>query len=198
MQSASTLFSYTSPTAKNGCRSATWHPVSNNTDHHLRIQLLCKYARIHIGGIDKLYCYDCGKIGIAFGWQEAKNKFGNINFDGSVLSIGNSYSIEKEKYENHRWKFIVIWVPILVIFSYKTAFSEFFWLKMKRFLQFYFLAKFIIPKIKNCFKMVRKHKIASRHFYFKQKILLKHQKSYWVAVLQKQFTYLKVWKFYGW
>ena len=60
------------------------------------------YARIHIGGIDKLYCHDCGKIGIAFNWQEAKNKFGNISFDGSVLSIGNGYSIRKEKYENHR------------------------------------------------------------------------------------------------
>ena len=60
------------------------------------------YARIHIGGIDRLYCHDCGKIGIAFDWEEAKGKFGDISFDGSVLSIGNSYSIAREKYENHR------------------------------------------------------------------------------------------------
>ena len=60
------------------------------------------YARIHIGGVDKFYYHDCGKIGIAFNWQDAKEKFGNICFDGSVLSIGNTYSIKKEKYENHR------------------------------------------------------------------------------------------------
>ena len=60
------------------------------------------YARIHIGGVDKFYYHDCGKIGIAFNWQDAKEKFGNITFDGSVLSIGNNYSIPKEKYENHR------------------------------------------------------------------------------------------------
>ena len=60
------------------------------------------YARIHIGGVDKFYYHDCGKIGIAFNWQDAKEKFGNISFDGSVLSIGNTYSIKKEKYENHR------------------------------------------------------------------------------------------------
>ena len=60
------------------------------------------YARIHIGGVDKFYYHDCGKIGIAFNWQDAKEKFGNISFDGSLLSIGNTYSIKKEKYENHR------------------------------------------------------------------------------------------------
>ena len=60
------------------------------------------YARIHIGGVDKFYYHDCGKIGIAFNWQDAKEKFGNINVDGSHLSIGNTYSIKKEKYENHR------------------------------------------------------------------------------------------------
>ena len=60
------------------------------------------YARIHIGGIDRLYYHDCGKIGIAFDWEEARNKFGDIRFDGSVLSIGNGYSIKKEDYENHR------------------------------------------------------------------------------------------------
>ena len=60
------------------------------------------YARIHIGGVDKFYYHDCGKIGIAFNWQDAKEKFGNISVDGSHLSIGNTYSIKKEKYENHR------------------------------------------------------------------------------------------------
>ena len=60
------------------------------------------YARIHIGGVDKFYYHDCGKIGIAFNWQDAKEKFGNISFDGSLLSIGNTYSIKKETYENHR------------------------------------------------------------------------------------------------
>ena len=60
------------------------------------------YARVHIGGVDRAYYHDCGKIGIAFNWQDAKEKFGNISFDGSVLSIGNTYSIKKEKYENHR------------------------------------------------------------------------------------------------
>ena len=60
------------------------------------------YARIHIGGIDRLYLHNCGKIGIAFSWQEAREKYGNINFDGSVLSIGNTCSIPMEKYENHR------------------------------------------------------------------------------------------------
>ena len=60
------------------------------------------YARIHIGGVDKFYYHDCGKIGIAFNWQDAKEKFGNVSFDGSLLSIGNTYSIKKEKYENHR------------------------------------------------------------------------------------------------
>lgn len=60
------------------------------------------YARIHIGGVDKFYYHDCGKIGIAFNWQDAKDKFGNVSFDGSLLSIGNTYSIKKEKYENHR------------------------------------------------------------------------------------------------
>ena len=60
------------------------------------------YARIHIGGVDKFYYHDCGKIGIADNWQEAKEKFGNISVDGSHLSIGNTYSIKKEKYENHR------------------------------------------------------------------------------------------------
>ena len=60
------------------------------------------YAKIHIGGVDKFYYHDCGKIGIAGNWQEAKEKFGNISFDGSVLSVGNTYSIPKEKYENHR------------------------------------------------------------------------------------------------
>ena len=34
--------------------------------------------------------------------NKAKEKFGNITFDGSILSIGNNYSIPKEKYENHR------------------------------------------------------------------------------------------------
>ena len=60
------------------------------------------YARIHIGGVDKFYYHDCEKIGIAFNWQDAKEKFGNISFNGSLLSIGNTYSIKKEKYENHR------------------------------------------------------------------------------------------------
>ena len=60
------------------------------------------YARVHIGGVDRAYYHDCGKIGIAFNWQDAKEKFGNISFDGSALSIGNTYSIKKEKYENHR------------------------------------------------------------------------------------------------
>ena len=60
------------------------------------------YARIHIGGVDKFYYHDCGKIGIAFNWQDAKEKFGNISVDGSHLSIGNTYSIMKEKYENQR------------------------------------------------------------------------------------------------
>ena len=60
------------------------------------------YARIHIGGVDKFYYHDCGKIGIAFNWQDAKEKFGNISVDGSHLLIGNTYSIKKEKYENHR------------------------------------------------------------------------------------------------
>ena len=59
-------------------------------------------ARVHIGGIDRAYYHDCGQIGFAWNWQEAKEKFGNIAFDGSVLSIGNSYSIPKGKYENHR------------------------------------------------------------------------------------------------
>lgn len=60
------------------------------------------YARIHIGGIDRFYLHNCGKIGIAFSWQEAREKYGNISFDGTVLSIGNTYSIPKEKYESHR------------------------------------------------------------------------------------------------
>ena len=60
------------------------------------------YARIHIGGVDRAYYHDCGQIGFAWNWQEAKEKFGNITFDGSILSIGNIYSIPKEKYENHR------------------------------------------------------------------------------------------------
>ena len=60
------------------------------------------YARVHIGGVDRAYYHDCGQIGFAWNWQEAKEKFGNITFDGSVLSIGNNYSIPKEKYENHR------------------------------------------------------------------------------------------------
>ena len=60
------------------------------------------YARIHIGGVDKFYYHDCGKIGFAWNWQDAKEKFGNISVDGSHLSIGNTYSIKKEKYENHR------------------------------------------------------------------------------------------------
>ena len=60
------------------------------------------YVRVHIGGVDKFYYHDCGKIGIAFNWQDAKEKFGNISVDGSHLSIGNTYSIKKEKYENHR------------------------------------------------------------------------------------------------
>ena len=60
------------------------------------------YVRVHIGGVDRAYYHDCGQIGFALNWQEAKEKFGNITFDGSVLSIGNNYSIPKEKYENHR------------------------------------------------------------------------------------------------
>ncbi|MBR2427402.1 MAG: hypothetical protein IKB16_11765 [Lentisphaeria bacterium] len=60
------------------------------------------YARVHIGGVDRNYYHDCGKIGIAWNWQDAREKFGGITFDGSVLSIGSTYSIPKEKYENHR------------------------------------------------------------------------------------------------
>ena len=60
------------------------------------------YARVHIGGVDRAYYHDCGKIGFAWNWKDAKEKFGNITFDGSVLSIGSTYSIPKEKYENHR------------------------------------------------------------------------------------------------
>ena len=60
------------------------------------------YARVHIGGVDKFYYHDCGQIGFAWNWQDAKEKFGNISVDGSHLSIGNTYSIKKEKYENHR------------------------------------------------------------------------------------------------
>ena len=60
------------------------------------------YARVHIGGVDRAYYHDCGKIGFAWNWQDAKEKFGNISVDGSHLSIGNTYSIKKEKYENHR------------------------------------------------------------------------------------------------
>ena len=39
------------------------------------------------------------QIGFAWNWHKAKEKFGNITFDGSVLSIGNDYSIPKEKYD---------------------------------------------------------------------------------------------------
>ena len=42
------------------------------------------------------------QIGRAFNWEEAKGKFRDISFDGSVLSIGNSYSTARKKYENHR------------------------------------------------------------------------------------------------
>ena len=60
------------------------------------------YARIHIGGIDRWHGRDCGKIGIAKNWEDAREKFGDITFDGSVLSIGSDYSIKKEEYEKHR------------------------------------------------------------------------------------------------
>ena len=60
------------------------------------------YAKINIGGFENKYWHNCGKIGIAWNWEEAKQKFSDINFDGSVLSIGKNYSIKKEEYENHR------------------------------------------------------------------------------------------------
>ena len=60
------------------------------------------YARIHIGGVDKFYYHDCGKIGIAKNWEDARAKFGDITFDGSYLSIGSDYYISKEEYEKHR------------------------------------------------------------------------------------------------
>ena len=59
------------------------------------------YARIGIGGVDRMYCHNCGKIGVAADWEKAKEKFGDISFDGNILTIG-TYSIEKKVYEGHR------------------------------------------------------------------------------------------------
>lgn len=59
------------------------------------------YAKIHIGGVPGNYIHDCGKIGTSKNWKNAKEEFGNISFDGSVLTIG-TYAVKKEQYENHR------------------------------------------------------------------------------------------------
>ena len=45
------------------------------------------YVRVHIGGVDRAYYHDCGQIGFAWNWQEAKEKFGNITFDGRYFSL---------------------------------------------------------------------------------------------------------------
>ena len=43
------------------------------------------YARIMIGGMNRFYCHNCGKIGIAKDWEEARTKFSDIRFDGKTL-----------------------------------------------------------------------------------------------------------------
>lgn len=58
------------------------------------------HAKINIdltGG----YYYDCGKIGFASSFADAKKKFGNILFDGENINIG-SYRISKSEYATHR------------------------------------------------------------------------------------------------
>ena len=60
------------------------------------------YARIMIGGMNRFYCHNCGKISIAKDWEEARAKFGDIRFDGKTLFIGENYSLERTEYENHR------------------------------------------------------------------------------------------------
>ena len=59
------------------------------------------YAKIHIGGLNAGYWHDCGKIGSAKGWPEARKRFGDIEPDEKGISIG-LYRLEREEYENHR------------------------------------------------------------------------------------------------
>ncbi len=60
------------------------------------------YAKIHIGGLSSGYYHDCGKIGTAKTWQEARSRFRSIRIDKETLWIGDSFSLKKSQYENHR------------------------------------------------------------------------------------------------
>ena len=60
------------------------------------------FAKIHIGGLSSGYCHDCGEIGSAESWVMARQSFGAIRLDGDLLWIGDTFSIAKSQYENHR------------------------------------------------------------------------------------------------
>ncbi|MEG2118690.1 MAG: hypothetical protein RRY76_05745, partial [Clostridia bacterium] len=59
------------------------------------------YAKIFVGSRDSNYYHDCGKIGIGENWQVARKLFGDVQYDGNVITIG-AYKIERNRYENHR------------------------------------------------------------------------------------------------
>lgn len=59
------------------------------------------YARIHIGPPADGYYHDCGMIGTAADWTEARQNFGNILCPENGISIG-PYQLEHKQYENHR------------------------------------------------------------------------------------------------
>lgn len=58
------------------------------------------YARILIDPSGSYY-HNCGLIGSAPTWEEARRDFGDVQWDGKGVSIG-SYRIERGEYENHR------------------------------------------------------------------------------------------------
>ena len=58
-------------------------------------------AKIFIYSISGGYYHDFGLIGTASSPQEARRRFGEIQWDGKGVSIG-PYRIERKQYENHR------------------------------------------------------------------------------------------------
>ncbi len=59
------------------------------------------YAKISINALSDGYYHDCGRIGTAKSWPEARKRYGDIQWDGQGVSIG-PYRIERKEYENHR------------------------------------------------------------------------------------------------
>lgn len=59
------------------------------------------YAKIYVHALSDGQTHDCGRIGTAKSWPEARKQFGDIQWDGKGISIG-PYRIERKQYENHR------------------------------------------------------------------------------------------------